>query len=374
VYERRGEYAEAMRWLEQALSSLDRDASSHHAVERVRLYVDTGWVHFKRGNLDDAYRWLTRAVDTSAGSDYYAELGSAYNSLAALFQYKGDSTRAFEYAHKSLTLRETIGDTEGVSRSNSNVGAIAASRGEWNEAIHHLQRSLQLKQRIGDAKRLPLAYSNLGLLYVYKGDAAQARGLLGDGLKLAVKIHDPNQICLALNGLAQAELLEEQWSAAIELLTKSLESATQTGAKDQLADANWIMAEAELGAGHLEAAERYAREALQLAQEMGLRQYEASAFRVLGKIARLNEAWHESEINLSRSIAIFSELQNQFEAARSEFELARLYLAQGMNLDARALLERCLNTFSRLGASHFQTFAERALEQLEPIQEQTMNL
>jgi len=233
--------------------------------------------------------------------------------------------------------------------------------GNWSEALDHFKQCLTLNQRVGQSKEIAKAYANLGNVYVLKGEAAQARENLLAGLQVAEKIHDPEQICLALNGLGEAELLDGHWQAALTCLQRSVQTASETGAKEHLAQASWLLAEAELDAGLPGEAERAARHALQLAQEMGVRQIEASAYRVLGTIEHQVQHLREAEDDLSRSIGIFNELKNTYEAARTELELALLYTDEGMQLDAQALLQHCYDTFTRFGV---ETYRQRASEAL----------
>jgi tetratricopeptide (TPR) repeat protein len=362
VYERRGDIGEALRWLDGALREINRDPESEHSAERARLYLDIGWVHFRQGSLEEAYQWRMRALQISEGLDYYTEMGSAYNGLAAIFVEKYDWHRATEYARQGLTLRETIGDTDGIGRSHSNLGVIAANLCDWTQAISHFERSLEIRQRIGQANGLCNAYTNLGRVYMLTGEATQARKYIGAARKIAEKIHDPDQICLSLNALAETELLDQNWREATLLLEASLQTATEIGSKDHLAQASRILAEARLGEGLLSEAAGSAQQALELAQEMGNRQTEASAYRVQGAIERTGHHWREAQADLSRSIGIFGELKNQFEAARGEFELALLYRDRGMRKDALALFERCYDSFARFGV---ESYRQRALEALE---------
>lgn len=364
VYERRGAYEEAMTWLDSALRDVNRDVSGARAVERVRIYLDIGWVHYRRGNLEDAAQWRLRALELADGTDYYAEMGSAYNGLAAISSLQGDWQRAIEYALRGLNVRETIGDIEGLSRSHSNLGAIMMNVGDWGNALEHLQKSLELKQRIGDAKYLASAYNNLASYYLYKGDSAHARELFSASREHAEKIQDPASICLALNGLAEADLSECKPASAVELLRSSTRLGRETGAREPFAEALSILGQAELSLGHKAEAKVAAQQALELGQAMGIRQTEATAQRVLGSIERASGSCTEAEKQLSSSISIFSELKNPFETARSELELAMVYRAQGMVLDARALLAHCLDTFSRLGAASYENSARNALTDL----------
>lgn len=364
-YERRGKYDEAMQWLESALREINRDVSSSNAVERVRIYLDIGWVDYRRGNLDEAEHWRLRALEISEGQDYYAEMGSAYNGLAALYNLKGNWHRAIDYAQRGLRVREMIGDLEGTSRSHSNLGAIMLNIGEWDEALPHLQASLELKRRTGDAKFLASAYNNLGYYYLYKGDTTRARELLTTALSHTEKLRDTNAMCLALNALALTDVTDGEFSHAVALLEQSINAAEEMGAREALIEGEWILAEAELGCGKVGRAQAIAQEALEAAQTHGMKQAEASALRALGMIGRVTQNFSAAEPNLHRSLALFNELQNPFEAARDEFELGLLYRDKGWLTEARAQLEASYQTFERLGAAIFTQRAQNALRGLD---------
>lgn len=361
VYERRGKYDEAMRWLESALREINRDMTSANAVERVRIYLEIGWVHYRLGNLDEAEHWRLRALEISEGLDYYAEIGSAYNGLAALANLKGDWRRAIQYAERGLQVREMIGDVEGMSRSHSNLGAIMLNVGEWDHALPHLEQSLELKRRIGDAKSLALANINLGLYHLYKSELTPAREDLTLARKHAEKIRDPNATCLALNSLAQVEAAEGNLDAAQVLLTESVQLAVNAGVRDWHAEAQSILAEVELRRGEIDAARRAAEHALALAQESGYRQTEANALRAFGGIARAEGKLAEAERVLTRSIELSNELTSPFEAARGELELGLLYLDRRLLPQAQAKLTRSRETFARLGAAQYAQRAQDAL-------------
>lgn len=363
-YERRGKYEDAMQWLESALREINRDVSSGHAVERVRIYLDIGWVHYRRGTFEEAEHWRLRALEISEGLDYYAEMGSAYNGLAALYNHKGDWTRAIDYAQRGLQVREMIGDVEGTSRSHSNLGAILLNTGEWTKALPHLEQSLELKQRIGDAKQLAVAQNNLGFYYLYKNDLERARELFTAARKQAEKIRDPNATCLALNSLAQVEFLENNFDAAAQLLQRSMRLAESSGMRDWLVEAEYLLAETELYRGALTDAQTYAVRALELAQVLGIRQSEASALRVVGAVERTLQNWQLAENHLVESSRISSQAFNPFEAARSELELGQLYLDRAMYAQARAHLQNSHDTFTRLGAANYARRAENALHAL----------
>ncbi len=364
VHERHGKYDQAMHWLEIALREINRDPESAHAVERVRVYLEIGWVHYRRGNLDEAQRWRLKALEISDGLDYYAEMGSAYNGLAAVANLQGDWQRAIQYAQRGLKVREMIGDVEGMSRSHSNLGAIFLNTGEWDRALPHLEQSLELKRRIGDVRYLVSANINLGLYYLYKSALREARAYLNTARQGAEKLHDPNALCLTLSSLAQVDAAEGNLDQAQKLLTESITLAEQSGVREWHAEALSVLAQVELRRGNPESARAAGEQALAQARELGYRQTEANALRELGCIARQQGDFVQAEQDLVRSIEMSRALSSPYEAARGELELGLLYADHAMRSQARAALENCRAAFQKLGAVQYTQRAEIALARL----------
>ncbi|MBI4788485.1 MAG: tetratricopeptide repeat protein [Chloroflexi bacterium] len=364
VHERRGDYVEALHWLDNALHQIDRDPNSDKAVERVRVYNDIGWVNYRRGQIEEAYQWRMRSLQIVEGTDHYNEMASAYNGLAALFSQKGDWARCLAYAEKSLRLREMIGDSYGVAQSHNNLGIIAVGQCDWDQALRHLERSLEIRQRIGHTLGISQLYDNVGVPYREKGDYARATELFEKGLQVAQKIKNMNTTCLALNNLAHVQILQGHFRNAITYLNQSVVIATDIGHKENLAEAQWLLAEAYAGQKQLDQSRHSAEQAHTIATQIGNRFIEAEVLRTLCKIARARHAFEEADGYLQRSLAIFGELKNPCELAKSQFELALLQRDRGCLAEARALLETAHSTFVRLGAEGERKRARSELDAL----------
>ena len=364
VHERRGDYVEALHWLDSALHQLDRDLESTKAVERVRTYNDIGWVNYRRGQTEEAYQWRMRSLQIVEGTDHYNEMASAYNGLAALFSQKGDWSRCLAYVEKGLRLREMIGDSYGVAQSYNNLGNIALQQCDWNQALRRFEQSLEIRRQIGHTLGIAELHNNLGLPYREKGDYARATELFEKGLAVAQKIKNKNATCLALNNLAHVWILEGQFDNAVPCLNDSLAVATEIGHKENLAEAQWLFAEAYLGKDQLELANQFAQQARALAEQIGKRLIEGEVLRTLSKIARARLSFAEADGHLQRSLAIFTELKNPLELAKSQYQLALLQRDCGHLADARTLLETAHSTFVRLGAEGERQRARAELDAL----------
>lgn len=367
VYERKGDYVESLHHLQEAQVELDRDPVTAQAIERVKLYLDIGWVHYRRGELDEAYQWFMRSLEIAEGTDLYTEIGAAYNRLVPLFVARGNWALALAYGEKGLRLREKIGDTEGVARSYLNLGSIVGFQGEWDQAIEYSERGLELAQRTGRAYSITLALHNISFSYILKGDSARARQVLERGLHEAERSGDAHLLCLILNDLVQAALIEHQPEEALATAQRSLLRATETGNKSDLAETNCLLAEALLEQGQSEAAESPAQRSLAYATEAGLAREEGMARRVLGRVRRENRQWEAARSLLAEAMQIFRNLNNRYEWSRTQMEQARLARDQGQAAPALQAVRDALSTFSTLGAEADRKTAVALVQQMESL-------
>lgn len=349
VGERRGDFAEALRWLENALKELEDDPDLKSA-ERVRIYNDIGWVQYRRGEFDQAYEWRMKTLQIVEGTEHYNEMASAYNGLVALFTRKGDWARASAYAEKGLRLRERIGDLQGVSQSLTNIGVIAWEQGNWSLALEHIERSLDIKQKTGDIQGIALLNNNLSELYRERGDYSRALELAERALAIGEKIRNNNTILQALNNLAHVQILQNAHADALPILNRCLALATEKGSKERIAEAQWLMAQVALSRGEIDSAAELANRALTLAQSIGKR-YEASVLTTLAQIASAQKKVTDARAFIERSIAIWSTLKNRFEIAKCQRHLAAIQRAEGNSADAHATICQAIETFSLLGAA-----------------------
>jgi len=364
VCERRGDYAEALRWLENALKEIEPDPEPR-SVERIRIFNDVGWVRYRLGEFDQAFEWAMRTLQIVEGTEYYNEIASVYNRLVALFKRKGEWEQASAYAEKGLRLRERIGDLQGVSLSLTTMSVMEWEQGEWRRAREHLERSLDIKRKIGDIEGIARLKSNLCELYREKGDYARAIASGEQALQIAEKIKHSSLICLALINLAHIRILQNECATAVTYLTRGLDLATAMGSKERLAETQWLLGEAYLGLGKLDAAQTSAEQSVAIASEMGRRLYEGNALRTLAKIAHQQNARATAQEHLQRSLAVLSASQNRFELAKTHYQLALLQRDNGERAQARATLEQVLGVFAQLGAEAERARVHAELERLQ---------
>jgi tetratricopeptide (TPR) repeat protein len=368
LHEHKGDYAEAMCWLDTALEELSRDPDSTRSVEMVRLHLERGWVYYRRGDLDKAQQARLQVLALSEGTDYYMEMGSAYNGLVPLFWAKGDWANALAYGEKGLALRKKIGDMEGAARSYLNLGTIAGLRGEWQKAIEYNERALSQARRIQLTSTITTTLNNLGYMHTVRGQTPLARANLQEALRISEQSGDVHQSCVTLNNLVRAATLEQNLQEAQTALARSLKLATETGNKSDLAETHWLITEAHWQNNDLAAAYQAAQQALTIAEKAQLKLYEGRACRVLGHVLCAQHDLNQAETLLTRAGDIFAQLNNRYEIAHNHRAVARLRFLQSNHGAANREAQLALATFGDLGAEADQQHTPTLLQDIRHAQ------
>jgi tetratricopeptide (TPR) repeat protein len=85
---------------------------------------------------------------------------------------------------ESASIRELLGDVNGLATTLHNLGSVADRLGQFPEALGHYHRSLRLNRRMGNTSRMAATLMNQGAGYMRCGYYGRARVALEEALDL----------------------------------------------------------------------------------------------------------------------------------------------------------------------------------------------
>jgi predicted ATPase/class 3 adenylate cyclase len=355
TYERQGDYDQALLYLAQSQASL-APVQDTLPSEEAQILNETGWIHFRRGNLDEAERLLTEALGLVESTLQYDITASLYNRLGGVYYQKGQLDLASKFVRKSLVLREEIGDIAAVARSANNLGLLSWTRGDWDNALEHFTRSVELHASLGDVEGTIESNSNLGLLQLDRGKVEAARQHLQKALSTAEQIGHSYNIGIIQLYFCRLCVSTGDWAAAIEHGTRSLTALQELGAQDDLVNVYTYLGFACLGQGDLDQAQMWGEKALAISEQASEGQppvpdeNRARALRLQGEVAAGRGDTTLAEQLLKASAGAFEAIGNQIELGRSTQALARLAARRGDLANARMLVNEARLIFRQLGA------------------------
>jgi tetratricopeptide (TPR) repeat protein len=353
--ERQGDYPQALSELSAARAALE-EMPEPAPVERGWVLNDTGWIHFRRGDLDGAGVVLLESLRLVEDGRNYDLISSIYNRLGGVCYQKDQLDLASSYVRKSLFLRQEIGDTNGVARSYNNLGLLRWKRGDWDSALDDFSRSLKLHANLGDVEGSIELHSNLGLLHLDRGNFEDARRHLETGLASARQIGHSYHVGLIYLHFCRLYVSLENWETALKYCRLGLQTFNELGVMENLVDLNTYAGLAYLGLGDVNMAEKCACDALELYSRLnsndrtGMSEDRGRALRLLAQVFLARKLPEKAASYLKESAAIFRHVGNQVEQGRTSMIQAQQAMQMGSIASARILLNEARLVFRQLGA------------------------
>ena len=241
---------------------------------------------------------------------YLASLADALNNIGYLHEKKGDLTKAMKYYHKSLKIRESIGDGNGIATSFNNIGYLYMSYGDITTGLEYYHKSLNIQEEIGDKKGIALSLNNIGYVYKYQGDISTALGYYQKSLKIREEIGNKKGIATSLNNIGMINSIQGDKTLALEYYEKSLKIYEDIGDKSGVAYSLNNIGYLYLKLGNTPDALEYYLKSLKIQEALSNK---SGISRCLGNIAQLllqqnDKSLHEAKEYASQSLALALEI------------------------------------------------------------------
>lgn len=224
AYMRQNELATAADYLAQAqeiLQRIDRVAVSVPAALRGRVYLLTGAVALRSGQLAEAKRAFHDGLAFEVPQDVRLRLLA---NLGALYGLAGDFAQSLQTLEDCLSVARQAGDLNVLAGVLANLATTAERAGDSMRAQAAFQESVALAGRLGMTPTVQAAYRNLAALYL-------RQGRLGYAYNTAQDLEDYADLGADQRLLMQLTLAEVEW------LCGDLPAAKQR--LDKLDDSIW---------------------------------------------------------------------------------------------------------------------------------------
>ncbi len=373
-HEGRSEYDVAFEWLDRGLNYLEQDQPT---IEMARIYNRGTLVHRRQGKYDEATEWCQRSLATASAirtREGQRAKAHAYYNLGAIYWRRGDLGQALSFCRKSVELYQQLDDIFGLSQAYINLSNVLVDQGDWDQAGEALSQSVALKQEIGDIVGRAHVANNLGYLHLDRGEWDQAAELFEQSYAIWRQIGSAWGEANLLSNLAQVRIYQEKWAEARDCLSRSEALFAEIGSEEFLAELERRWAEYYLTCaasrvgqnGELDKALAHARRSIDLAAAQEVPWEEGLSYRTLGQIYLARGENELAQTALRQSLQILSDLNSEFEAAKTTLALLTLALASDPATLDRAQLRQAVQIFQKLGARADLARAQAVERQLQP--------
>ncbi len=352
VKEQQGNIPSAFECIESGLQLLEPHGEEPDvAQEMARLYAQGGLTHTRRGDMDLALEWASKALRSAQKYDLPAELAQIYNLFGLIYQTRGEHRSAIKYGQQSASLYERLGDKLGAAKAYSNLGAAYSHECDWSSSLEYYRHSLRLRRETGDVTGVGLVYANLGNVHLWHGvDLESAVSTLKQAERIGLDSGWHYLVVGVQDSLGETYLRLGQTELAAEHIQKGVALAEKTGVKTFLPHLSRLYAEVHLANNDFDLSEEWASRALQMAEEQRQRDVAGEAWCTLGRLYRRRGEQDKAQDALQKSQAILQELNLQRQVGQTILEMARLRRDQGRRQEARQILNQAIEIFERIDA------------------------
>ena len=219
-------YRETLELAEQAEQAEDLSAWTHTSLAELAR---------KRGEYDEALRWLETARRNFETLDDKIGLGRVLQLSGTVAATRGDFDTARGELEASLAIRREHGDAAGAGALLSNLGVMAEYEGDYERSRALHEEGLALRIEAGDKGAIAISQMNLGNVLLLLGRPDEARACQEESLRLRRETGDPWMIALGEHNLGNLTRAEGDYDTTLELYGSSLATLRDHGDKWALA-------------------------------------------------------------------------------------------------------------------------------------------
>ena len=336
VLEGMGDFRESQRHYDSAVGLVE--AVSPAARELAGLHDGMAQLALRKGEADLALT-LGRQAMVVLGDDLQnAAAASVYTNMAIAHQRLDQSEEALSCFEESMSIRERIGDREGLSRSLNNKGMLHRSRGETDQALTCYQQSLRIKVSLGNRQGAATTHYNIGNVHAQIGEFARARAEYERSLELRRKIGDRPGVANSLLGVAFACRKTGNYDGACSGLEQAIDLQKELGAESAFAYLELAGTLAEIGA--YEEAEAVLERASALPTS-ALRTGDVGRHRILqAEVAAGRQSWAAASDALAAAVGLFEEKDDTDGLLDATMLAAEIALGRDEVAEAERLVEQ----------------------------------
>ncbi len=348
AHEMRGDYQPALAWIDRGLAALG-DRLTASALE---LRLLGGLIYSRQGEYKQGSEQALASLLAAEELRLPSIVARAHSLMGTIDRLRGRLEVAADHFEEARTIYRQLGDLQGQAVAQNSLANALFDLGRWSEADRYYQEAGRIFSQLGNVYNRLLVDNNMGGIALNQGRADDALLFYRRALHSLEQIGGSLWVMGALNlNLGATHARRGEAAVAFEHLERSRELFARAKVRDLLPEMHRRLAEAHLSLGETVAARREAETSLALARELAMAAEVGLALRTLAVISVEERQIDDGMALLKESIALLSEVGDNYGLACAQLCLAELYNSRGEHELAAALLAQCRPVFERLGAA-----------------------
>ena len=194
----------------------------HYPAGIVRYINNYTAVLNVQGKFDESLKLNLEAIDISKKSGLKQYLVKSLMNTGAVYQYKGNYTRAANYYLQALPLLEVAGSAQNLSLAYGNLCVLYRNLQQPEKALYYARLALTYAEKGNDLYAIAAACINIGNALKDGNKIAEAIRYLERAHHIGLQINDENYQETALIDIADAYLQLKQPQRYIPFFRKAL--------------------------------------------------------------------------------------------------------------------------------------------------------
>ena len=264
-----------------------------------------------------------------SSNEYKKELASAYLLLAEFYLNQANWKEATKNLYTAKEIFQSIDDQYGMARAEFLLGSMYVEKGELETGHYRLTSSLKIIGENGDKRLVAMIETNFAIIYSMNRDYEKAIQSYNKALKKFEELGDDRRRAEVLVNIGMSYRKLGQSTLAIEYFEKSHDIALKHSYYPILKLCYFNKAELLFQIGRLKEASEYSQKALDLSYQMNDKVAIADIHRINGIIARKQKNYILSQSYLLTSLRLNETLNDEINAAETNYELGLLFSDMG---------------------------------------------
>jgi signal transduction histidine kinase len=249
------------------LRAADALISENNLVGRSYLNSVWCWIDLLVADINKAQQRCERSLVLAEASGDYWALTKAYNATSIFHYQKGELAEAYRFGTQALDQSLQVGVSDLIASQHNLLGLISRAQGQFENALDYFAKGLELLDPVLQEEMYRVMSFNVGIAYADLGQHQIAKEFYAPTLQWTRQTNRYSKEFTALTYTALADVSLGDHKAAIDVLTQTLQRPEMRENNGYLAFAYAVLGEAYL-------ADNQPQEALAVF-ERGMRIYQA---------------------------------------------------------------------------------------------------
>ncbi|HYV90313.1 MAG TPA: tetratricopeptide repeat protein [Chitinophagales bacterium] len=343
---------DALKLYNQLLSSGQTKDKSQLLQRKASIYNNIGTIHGMQSNYPESLKNFLDALSIREEIGDKEGIAGCYNGIGILYYLQGDYPEALKNYFASLKIWEELGNKKGIADSYDNIGNTYCNQGNYSEALKNHFASLKISEELRDKKGIAANYSNIGIIYADQGNYPDALKNFSAASKIYEELGDKQNISANYNNIGIIYRNQGNYTEALTNYFIALRIDEEIGDKRGIAyDYNNIGIIYESQRNDTEALKNYFA-SLKIKEEIGDKQGIASEYGNIGNIYKNQGNYPEALKNFFAALKIDKEIGDKKVIASIYNGIGNVYYDQGNYHEALKNYFASLKIREEIGDKH----------------------